>query len=952
MGERRRPKPRKKRAGKNRKYARFKAIERTFYDTLIRGNFLPVSPRVLVDNEHHTSVESRDFARKLWTPFIRWAEQEHVPGELLFGAWYFTMCPDFNRGEEYFAHYMKHASEKEIDEAGEKLVSFVQDFGVKGLISMCRRVLDRFQKAAPLNESLVAFAWTRHEAGLIIPEYLLNPATVNRIESEPELWRLGKNIERLTVDNCATVLQSRLLESAQNVVDYAAENHLSIIVKYYKQKLADADGIDDWQSVSLKDYKDPPRFYRIIPDVDIIKAIVESGVTLNPIKIHAYASILTQGEFLMGNLHLPEYQYHWDAMGFDTEEIESFIKEGKINEVMGLLWDKHQEQGMQGQINTSVMYPSSCRLSVPAFESFKTSAFKLHMSDGGGSYRERPLAEGDVLDRFSYFPTPKQGSQFADFDEQDMRWAHANLALLGQSYWPSLRDSIFRFTIDQCERDIDGWDDYTARGRQRDINEIILYSLYGKPKHLYLPMLKQYLKDAQKVRENLWKNGKAPDADTIRNYYKSLEPKDWLFSDEIHYWSTFMKEAVYPTIPQSLVPFLSGSLIHRWPDVKQMWSEEHPEVDILHDRYIEGDQIERGYELSWREAFCRCLTEQAMAFNTDIHTKLRENADIMNADGMEIEYLPLLERGIITHHLGEAEDLYLSSHAPHLMALFDSLDDAVNFKLDYDTQKIILLQGEKRSKINPFFLQLPFPSIFIETRMPLVNGMLLEGMLVKELVIPEGSGDTHSSMYFNIITGEIEYMRDSDWHSLQNTMPQLVPFCRSQYLGDRIWLMVGVATNTDGEREVLKYSWCPDIGDGLHQRFPRKRGDERARVARQMLDLLTSMVLFIQMSGVTYVERKPREIDQEKRKKRGLRPLSSSNVIVLTGEMKRYANDLKAAASGGGKLRLRHSVIKHPRLLMSDRYKKSGLQGTTIFVDAHERGGSRIKAQKDYEVKK
>tara|TARA_R100000234_G_scaffold120116_1_gene105571 strand:- start:3510 stop:6119 length:2610 start_codon:yes stop_codon:yes gene_type:complete len=869
------------------------------------------------------------------------------------------MCPDFNRREEdYFANYMKYAAE--IDEAGEKLVSFVEDFGVKGLISMCRRVLDRFQKAAPLNESLVAFAWTRHEAGLIIPEYLLNPATVNRIESEPELWRLGKNIERLTVDNCASVLQSRLLESAQNVIDYAAENHLGIIVKYYKQKLADADGIDDWESVSLKDYKDPPRFYRIIPDVDIIKAIVESGVTLNPIKIHAYASILTQGEFLMGNLHLPEYQYNWDAMGFDTEEIESFIKEGKINEVMGLLWDKHQEQGMQGQINTSVMYPSSCRLSVPAFESFKTSAFKLHMSDGGGSYRERSLVEGDVLDRFSYFPTPEQSSQFADFDEQDMRWAHANLALLGQSYWPSLRDSIFRFTIDQCERDIDGWDDYTARGRQRDINEIILYSLYGKPKHLYLPMLKQYLKDAQAVRENLWKNGKGPDSDTIRNYYKSLEPKDWLFSDEIHYWSTFMKEAVYPTIPQSLVPFLSGNLIHRWPDVKQMWSEEYrnqyhiPEGGIvLHDRYIEGDQIERGYELSWREAFCRCLTEQAMAFNPDIHTKLRENADIMNADGMEIEYLPLLERGIITHHLGEAEDLYLSSHAPHLMALFDSLDDAVNFKLDYDTQKIILLQGEKRSKINPFFLQLPFPSIFIETRMPLVNGMLLEGMLVRELVIPEGSsGDPHSSMYFNIMTGEIEYMRDSDWHSLQNTMPQLVPFCRSQYLGDRIWLMVGVGTNTYGEREILKYSWCPDIGDGLHQRFPRKRGNERARVARQMLDLLTSMVLFIQMSGVTYVERKPREIDQEKRKKRGLRPLSSSNVIVLTGEMKRYANDLKAAASGGGKLRLRHSVIKHPRLLMSDRYKKSGLQGTTIFVDAHERGGSRIKAQKDYEVKK
>ena len=311
-----------------------------------------------------------------------------------------------------------------------------------------------------------------------------------------------------------------------------------------------------------------------------------------------------------------------------------------------------------------------------------------------------------------------------------------------------------------------------------------------------------------------------------------------------------------------------------------------------------------------------------------------------------------MERGITTHHLGEAEDLYLSSHAPHLMALFDSLDEAVNFKLDYDTQKIILLQGEKRSKINPFFLQLPFPSIFIETRMPLVNGMLLEGMLVRELVIPENTEGPGASLYFNIMTGGFEWMRDSDWHSLQNIMPQLVPFDTSQYLGDRIWLMVGVATNTDGEREVLKYSWCPDIGDGLHQRFPRKRGGERPRVARQMLDLLTSMVLFIQMSGVTYVERKPREIDQEKRKKRGLRPLSSSNVIVLTGEMKRYANDLKAAASGGGKLRLRHSVIKHPRLLMSDRYKKSGLQGTTIFVDAHERGGSRIKAQKDYEVKK
>ena len=124
------------------------------------------------------------------------------------------------------------------------------------------------------------------------------------------------------------------------------------------------------------------------------------------------------------------------------------------------------------------------------------------------------------------------------------------------------------------------------------------------------------------------------------------------------------------------------------------------------------------------------------------------------------------------------------------------------------------------------------------------------------------------------------------------------------------------------------------------------------RMGRAMIDLLTGMVIFVQMRGVTWVERKPKEKVQQKRLKKGLRPAPTYNTIRLDGEMKRYADSLKAVASGEGKLRSRHAVIKHPRLLMSDRYKKSGLQGTTIFVDAHERGGSRIKKQRDYEVKR
>jgi hypothetical protein len=763
------------------------------------------------------------------------------------------------------------------------------DFGIPVLLRIFRGALSRYKKSVPLNHALVEMTMKLNKMGTM--------ATPIRALRQPVKETPFAKI--LTVEEMVTI-------------------------GFVSKSSADAlerDHGDD------PDYDD--RFLCVNADPKVVEAIVESGVSSNPRRMTLLAQILEFGSYMMGGLFPSHFDLEYEY--YDREAPESF------DEFRGMLETIEVDKGeTKWPIEFATEDTERTVMASEEIDRLFSTAMEEGMNDMKDiimSFSEEAWDQHDNLQDSS-----------AHLIYRKEAWRMLARALYDERVGSGRAQDIIGDT-DGSHRRIDLSQDAPQTGE--DPFQMVAWNCFGKPKSYWLPYLANRLRElhetSQLIAQGVYNSAvqyiEETDAELIKRgaqevrailetrYGSGATPKDWLLFSTQARWFYNLGVKAQPSISCIRDPLANGSI-------------------MLNIGIQDGPLVTQGYEHTWAVAAMRMFAEESIV---SVHP---------HEDGPAC---PCCTNSIgPPSPIGELPEVFSQSPA-NKMYYLPQMQDAINFKIDYDTQRIILLQKERKSRIPPTFLQLPFPSMFIETRLAMPDNSIMEGMFVHELVVPDDRG-SQEILFYNPVSCEMRWVHPSDAERLLRDEPLFQLFTENNQFadtmdkiyqpGNRIWVMKCVLMDQTGIRRECIYTWEPQTEEDEHQRFPHKKGSMPERMGRAAIDLLAGMVLFVQMRGVTWVERKKHEKSEKKRAAKGLRPSPTFHTIVLDGEMKRYSENLKAAASGEGKLRARHAVIKHPRLLMSDRYKKSGLQGETIWVDSHERGGGRIKQQRDYEVKK
>ena len=296
-------------------------------------------------------------------------------------------------------------------------------------------------------------------------------------------------------------------------------------------------------------------------------------------------------------------------------------------------------------------------------------------------------------------------------------------------------------------------------------------------------------------------------------------------------------------------------------------------------------------------------------------------------------------------------------------AFLKQQQSAMSFVVDADTRALISNQGLP-SRIHPEFMHLPYPSMYLDVRIPLPSGKLLEGVFIQEIDDTpwenhrEGCGGR--AVAFNMNTCETF------------EVPTALDITRG---GEPLMLIGGSALHSQGHasvfedirrRWVVKYIETNGVertvesneleistwgDDPVFPTRPRKSGDTKDY--RAVVDFIIGLLLFIQLPDVEWIDvgqkgtAKSIRKREAKREREGMPPLPQRRVIQLSGEVKRYVNRIASAEGSGTRY---HQVRGHLRTLRSERYKEEN-RGKVIWVKSHHKGWGSDSVQ-EYEVKR
>tara|TARA_R100000008_G_scaffold18473_1_gene9311 strand:+ start:1251 stop:3074 length:1824 start_codon:yes stop_codon:yes gene_type:complete len=287
------------------------------------------------------------------------------------------------------------------------------------------------------------------------------------------------------------------------------------------------------------------------------------------------------------------------------------------------------------------------------------------------------------------------------------------------------------------------------------------------------------------------------------------------------------------------------------------------------------------------------------------------------------------------------------------------LRESMSFVIDPDTRELIINQGLP-SRIHPEFMRLPYSSMYLDVRLPLPSGTLLEGLTLHEIDNTQWekyrfNDNTQKAVVFDMSTCETLEM---EWSDIPHTNRPIIVCNASsgEFDNKRSWLIdwVEASVTADGTPERHRYSRelgvCTWDEEPEFPTRPRKSGDTKDD--RYIVDFIIGLLLFIQLPDVEWVDAgqkgsaKAIKKREARRKRQGLPPLPERKTIRLSGEVKRYVNRIASAEGSGTRY---HQVRGHFRTLRSERYKE--MRGRVIWVKEHHKGWGSNTTQ-TYEVKK
>ena len=287
------------------------------------------------------------------------------------------------------------------------------------------------------------------------------------------------------------------------------------------------------------------------------------------------------------------------------------------------------------------------------------------------------------------------------------------------------------------------------------------------------------------------------------------------------------------------------------------------------------------------------------------------------------------------------------------------LEESMSFVIDPDTRELIINQGLP-SRIHPEFMRLPYSSMYLDVRLPLPSGALLEGLTLHEIDNTQWekyrfNDNTQKAVVFDMSTCETLEM---EWSDIPHTNRPIIVCNASsgEFDNKRSWIIDWVQTGVSADGGPKRRRFTRELGVctwGEEPEFPtrpRKSGDTKDD--RHIVDFIIGLLLFVQLPDVEWVDAgqkgsaKAIKKREARRERQGLPLLPERKTIRLSGEVKRYVNRIASAEGSGTRY---HQVRGHFRTLRSERYKE--MRGRVIWVKEHHKGwGSN--ATQTYEVKR
>jgi len=390
------------------------------------------------------------------------------------------------------------------------------------------------------------------------------------------------------------------------------------------------------------------------------------------------------------------------------------------------------------------------------------------------------------------------------------------------------------------------------------------------------------------------------------------------------------------------------------------------EFDIIRDGHVVSGLLRHGTEVE--RVVATSLTEILADTSTLARDWVQKNADlnmlfwmfvlgtpregetwhdaVLNADdAMQYrEKEGILEEQAHMTEKGE-EEVKFSPPLASAHHVTQSLEHTMSFYVDPDARELILNQGVP-TRIYPEFITLTYPSMFIDTRLMLANGSMIEGIYIERF---DGRPVAKALMEGKHCFKHIGSQKSKQMHpSEANTMEYPLHSSAGEDGGCVAWSISYVSTDGDTRSAGFMTLGIEDV-DGDLIPLPHRRG--KTKHSREILDFIIGLLLFVNLPEVEWVtdpkKLKAKMIRKREvaREKKGLLPTPERNVIQLTGAVKRYIGRISEKGAGG---RRHHQVRGHIRIFRAKRYKE--MRGKTIWVDSHERGfGTTVK--QEYEVR-
>ena len=276
--------------------------------------------------------------------------------------------------------------------------------------------------------------------------------------------------------------------------------------------------------------------------------------------------------------------------------------------------------------------------------------------------------------------------------------------------------------------------------------------------------------------------------------------------------------------------------------------------------------------------------------------------------------LPLIRqkyalRGITSDELIVADEVRKQGSQSREMDLY--LQTAQVFELDDKHKYLLMLTNNPKSTDVELFTQvrLPFPEIFIDVDFDVddLNGAegSIHGILIRELkelaVVSNPSSKDISRKTMYGLTAYVSGV-SVDGHPFVDRFY----FPIIAYSGDNNEVKIDLDTDYDNKKEA---------------KFIKK--------------FIVNFLLFLKDREVVYIHSERDENNRAKRIKAGKMPLPSSNVVKLTGQLKRYVDSL-SDNDFKGKLSYSFWVSGFWRTYRSEKYKN--VQGKVQFIEPFKKG--------------